>query len=429
VNEQTLRLRRGVAAAVATWLAAGAAGAQSAEGLGMASAPFHPSARHVLEEEWAQRLVTVLELEDGLPAKPAPEDYYGLLCSEQASGHGDAEPGEGLRVAHPVAPARAGDPVRVVLDVPASAVYRLDVEGVGLQRWSVDQRLIGHMDATRLGVASGPRLIALRAGSHEFTGILVRGARAERVELSAQRPLCIAPGDGWQTGRVLTHGARARTLVRALGLESYLPAAATVAVLEGERYDAASRWSGRTQEAAGPATSRTEWASAGESPAEFTYRVRLPEPGLVSLEARVSGEGAQLWSLDGRMRASIEAPGARRFGWRHVLTAPLASGEHVVRALIPSGASIDRIRLVAHSAEDPDYVEVMEQMGFPQGHVHARVARGLMRRTLRDPAFIVLAENFLVRAAGGEEPPLPAIPRDRDPWYPRPLGPVLASDL
>jgi hypothetical protein len=427
VSEPSLRFWRGAAVAAAALLAAGAADAQSAASLGMVDKPFQASERHMLEEEWARHLVVALGLEDGLPAKPTPQDYYGLLCVEEASAlSADAEPGEGLRIAHPVAPTEPGEPVRVVLDAPATAVYRLDVEGVGLQRWSVDQRLIGHLDATRLGVAAAPKLIALRAGAHEFTGILVRGARADRVELSAQRPLCIAPADGWKTGRVLSHGVRARTLVRALGLESYLPERSTVVALEGERYDGASRWSGRTQEGGGP--TRNEWADAGASPAEFNYRVRLPEPGLMSLEARISGEGAQLWSLDGRMRASVE-PGALGFGWQHVLTGPLASGEHVIRALVPAGSSIDRIRIVTRAAEDPDYVEVLEQMGLPQGAVHARVPRGLVMSTLREPVVEMLAESFLVRAAGGEEPPMPAMNRELAPLYPRPLSPVLASDL
>jgi hypothetical protein len=428
VSEPSLRFKRGAAAAVAVWLTAGAAGAQSAAGLGMAVEPFHASERHMVEEEWARQLVAQLGLEDGLPANPKPSDYYGLLCVEKASApDADAEPGEGLRIAHPVAPTEPGEPVRVVLDAPASAVYRLDVEGVGLQRWSVDQRLIGHIDATRLGVAAAPKLMALRAGPHEFTGILVRGARADRVELSAQRPLCIAPADGWKTGRVLTHGVRARTLVRALGLESYLPERSTIAAVEGERYDSASRWTGRTQEG-GATGKREEYAAAGASPAEFSYRVRLPEPGLMSLEARISGEGAQLWSLDGRMRASVE-PGVLGFGWQHVLTGPLASGEHVVRALVPAGSSIDRIRIVTRAAEDPDYVEVLEQMGFTQGHVHARVPRGQAMAIFRDPAMEMLFESFLTRVAGGDEPPVPAVNRQLAPLYPRPLSPVLASDL
>jgi hypothetical protein len=430
VTEQGLRFARAVVCAWVALVAASGARAQSTQSLGIPGELFLPSQRGVLEEDWARRLARALELEEGLPANAKAEDYYGLLCPEQALRSLGDDSGGALRIAHPLAPPSPSEPVRVVLEAPATALYVVQIEGVGLQRWSVDGRLIGHLDATPLGVAQAPRLLPLRAGSHEFTGILARAARAERIELSAHRPLCISPADGWRSGRPLQYGAKARTSVRALGLERFLPEAGTVVELEGERFDSVSRWGSRTDEAHGTRVGRVEWARAEGSPAEFAYRVNLPQPGLFSLEARVSGEGPQLWSLDGRMRARVELPAEwRRFGWQHVLTMPLPAGDHVVRALIPSGAAIDRIRVVAHSDSDPDYVEVLEQMGFREGHVHAAVSRGDVDATLRDPAFVALAADFLHRAAGGGEGPMPAISRAFTPLYRRPASPVLPSEL
>ena len=430
MTEQKLRFARMPVCAALVLCAALSASAQSPESLGIAEGRFLPSARAVLEEEWAARLVEALGLGEGLPAEPTPEDLYGLLCPQQAlrAVGEDAEQGGAPLVAHPVAPATPTEPVRVVIDAPATALYLFEVEGVGLQRWSVDRHLIAHVDATPLGVAQAPRLLALRAGPHEFTGILGHGARAERIELTANRPLCIAPADGWRSGRPLLHGAKARTSVRALGLERYLPSERTVAEIEGERYDSASHWGGRTDEAHGSGAARTEWAKAGDSPAEFVYRVRLPEPGLFSVEARLAGEGPELWALDGRLRARVDLPPSwLRFGWQHVLTTPLAAGEHVLRALIPAGASIDQIRVVARGASDPDYVEVLEQMGFREGHVHAPVSQGEVEDTLRNPVFAELAGDFLDRAAGGGPAPLPAVPRELAGLYRRPLSPVLPS--
>ncbi len=432
MTEELVRFSRGAAAGMAVLLAAAAASGQSPQSLGIAESGFRISERAVLEEVWAQQLVLALGLEDGLPAPASPDDLYGLLCADEAvravAGEGAAT---GLRVAHPVAPTTPGEAVRVVIEAPVTALYQLHVEGIGPQRWSVDQRLIGHLDPTPLGVAPGPRLLPLRAGPHEFTGILLRSARVERLELSAYRPLCIAPADGWHSGRALLHGARARTLVRALGLERYLPAERSVAEIEGERFDSASQWGGRTNEGLAGGGARSEWAMAGESPAEFAYRLRLPQPGLFTLEARVGGGGGpQLWSLDGRLRASLELPaGERRFTWLHVMTTPLPAGEHVIRALVPARAGIDRIRVVLRRASDPDYVEVLEQMGFREAHVHAVVSQGDTRALLRDPVFALLTERFLELATRGSEPPLPAVPRDLARLYQRPHAPVLPSDL
>jgi hypothetical protein len=101
----------------------------------------------------------------------------------------------------------------------------------------------------------------------------------------------------------------------------------------------------------------------------------------------------------------------------------------VIRALVPARAGIDRIRVVARSAGDPDYVEVLEQMGFREAHVHSAVSLGETRALLRDPVFALLTERFLDLATRGSEPPLPAMPRDLARLYRRPLAPVLPSDL
>jgi hypothetical protein len=435
LTEQTVCFRRGAAAALAVLLVGSGAQGQSAEGLGMAEARALPSERVVPEELWAETLVHALGLEDGLPASATPADSYGLLCAEAAERALDTEDsgaGSMLRVAHPVAPTASGEPVRVVLEAPATALYQVQIEGSGLQRWSVDQRLIGNLDPTALGVVVAPRLLALRAGPHEFTGILVRTARVERVELAAYRPLCIAPADGWRTGRPLSHGAKARTTVRALGLERYLPEEGTVIEVEAERFDSVSQRGGRTEEGPGASGRRaSEWVTAGDTAAEFAYRLRLPQPGLFTVEARVRGGGPQVWTLDGTLRTGVAmGQGWWPFTWTHVMTTPLSAGEHVLRALIPPGSSIDKIRLVARSAGDPDYVEVLEQMGLREGHVHAPVSRGEMEATLREPAFGLLAESFLDRAAaGGGEPPLVAIPRDTARLYRRPLSPILPAEL
>ena len=68
-------------------------------------------------------------------------------------------------------------------------------------------------------------------------------------------------------------------------------------------------------------------------------------------------------------------------------------------------------------------------MGFREGHVHAAVTLGDVDATLRDPAFVALAADFLHRAAGGGEEPMPAISRAFTPLYRRPASPVLPADL
>jgi hypothetical protein len=267
----------GSAALLCALAFATSAAAQSPQGIGMAEPPLSGSGVVVHEEQWARTLVRALSLDAVLPDDPADADLFALLCADQAEMVTDADgrraPARAaFRISRELVESRApGEPVRVVLDVPATALYQLAVEGSGKQRWTVDQRVVGHLDATSLGMALGPRVIPLREGPHELAGYMGRDGTVERVELQAFRPLCISPAGGWRSGRALTFGSHARTLVRALGLDRYLPESRVVAAQEGERFESASEWGGRTNSAPGASASRSriEWARAGDSSAEF----------------------------------------------------------------------------------------------------------------------------------------------------------------
>ena len=145
-------------------------------------------------------------------------DVIGLLCPERAeriteAGGRRLPAGSAFRVVVDAPRGRSpADPVRAVVSLPATSVYMLSVEGTGRQRWVADQRPIGHLDASALGVAQAPALVPLRRGPHELTGYLTHSARVDRVELAAYRPLCIAPADGWHSDRPLTFADQARTI-------------------------------------------------------------------------------------------------------------------------------------------------------------------------------------------------------------------------
>jgi hypothetical protein len=426
------------AAALAALLLVSQVGrAQTAAGIGIAPNEIGGSARILTEDDWARQLVEGLGLEDVLAAGDVASEAFSLLCADAVEMETDAE---GRRtparsafwVASEVATTRnPGEPVRVVLDVPATAFYQLAVEGEGLQRWAVDQRAVEHLDPTALGVALAPELLPLRQGTHELAGYMSRRARVDRIELSAFRPLCVAPADGWHAGRALTHGAAARTLVRSLGLERFLPEIEGAVEIEGERYTSASAWGGRTNEVGGASVSGESWARAGDSAAEFSYRIRLDEPGVFSLRARVYGDAVQIWSLDGRYRIAVHGGRrADRFVWTHVMTTPLVSGEHVIRALVPRNSGIDVIQVVRHRSAAADYVEVIEQMGFRGGASDTPVTREVGLANLMEPAFVELSSNFLERMAeSGPQAPLVVVEMRPEPLYSRPLSPLLPSEL
>jgi hypothetical protein len=317
----------------------------------------------------------------------------------------------------------------VVVSLPATSVYMLSVEGTGPQRWAIDQRPVGHLDASALGVAQAPALVPLRRGPHELTAYLAHSARVDRAELIAYRPLCIAPADGWHPDRPLTFADEARTIVRALGIERRLPVLGEPILVEGERFAKVSAWGGRTDRHLGIPASEHAWASATGSPAEFTYRVRFEDPGVFTVEASLHGGVPQLWSVDGRYRVTVEpGDGSESFAWSHVITLPLSAGEHVIRALVPRDGGIDVIKLVRRKSRDGDYLALMEEAGFRGGAPAAHVTRALAFASLSNPTFSEHAHHFLAHVLDGGNP-IFLVERDVDALYSRPLSPLLPPEL
>jgi hypothetical protein len=422
-----------------------AAAAQGSEPLVVLGARPGESKRLITHEEWAADLVDELGLSQALSPSPdgGAEELFALLCPERAERVTDSG---GLRV-----PARSpfhvaveasrqddpGAPFRATVWVPAAALYLLAVEGVGAQRWTLDERPIGHLDPSALGVAHAPALLPLRRGPHELVAYLRPGARVDRVELSAYRPLCLAPAEGWRSGRSLTTGAMARTLVHALGLERRLPEQGESIRIEGEGFIEASAWGALTTRRLSVPASGGAWATAAGSPAEFGYRVHLDDPGVFTLYARVHGAAPQIWSIDGRHRVTLR-PGKRAatFAWSHVLTLPLAAGEHALRALVARGSGVDALRLLRRGSSDADYVALAEREGISGSSPRRLVTRSAARASLSNPRFArrvrgpkgagVLLDGF---AGDPAEIPFELVDSTPAEIAPPPLPPVVPQEL
>jgi hypothetical protein len=375
------------------------------------------SERVIEQGEWASELAFALGISSALPDDHSAEDVFGLLCAERAerdmeSGGRRTPVGAPFRVAIDSPVARGlGEPVRVVANLPSTALYALTVTGVGPQRWAVDQHTIGHLDPTALGVAQAAKIIPLRQGPHELTAYLSHDARVDRIELAAYRPFCVTPADGWRDERLLTFASSARTLVAALGLERRLPVDGEPIVIEGEDYEAVSAYGGSTNRELSDPASGGAWATAVSRPAEFTYRTRIEQPGVYSLIARIHGGGEEIWSIDGGYRVTVEPEEeAESFASTHVVTLHLSGGEHVIRALLPKGTGIDTLHLLRRSARDVDYIALLEAEGFRSGVPKQPVTQTEAYRSLSRPLFAEISSHFLSRLASDFQ---------RAPWWVR----------
>lgn len=393
----------------------------------------------VPQSAWARELVEHLGLSAALDDHPSDAERFGLLCPDDAElvteAGGRRAPSEAFGVSADLPGFGPGEPVRQVVSVPATALYQLEVEGVGTQRWVVDGRPVGHLDLTALGVAHAPVVLPLRAGPHELSGTLLRDARADRVRLVAWRMLCIAPAGGWRGERTLTWGEWARTLVRAFGLETQLPEDEShEKIIEGERFQSASAGGGRTTRRLTERASGDAWAMAATSPAEFTWQLRLERPRVVTLVARTHGSAPQLWSVDGRYRVTVQPRVSRgSFSWTPVATLPLPAGEHAIRAHFARGSGVDAVRVIHHRSTDADHLRVVQELGLPVGAPDSPVPRSVAEQSLRRPLVLELVAGLRRRLDGARAVPSPVVlaEDDSEPDFagPRPLSPVLPSEL
>jgi hypothetical protein len=375
------------------------------------------SERVIEQGEWASELAFALGISGALPDDHSAEDVFGLLCAERAERDLDtggrlAPVGAPFRVAIDSPPSRRiGEPVRVVANLPSTALYALTVTGVGAQRWAVDQRTIGHLDPTALGVAQAAKIIPLQKGPHELTAYLSHDARVDRIELAAYRPFCVTPADGWRDHQLLTFASSARTLVAALGLERRLPVDGEPIAIEGEDYESVSAYGGSTNRRLSDPASGDAWATAVDRPAQFTYRTLIEQPGVYSLIARIHGGGDEIWSIDGGYRVTIEPEEpSEGFARTHVVTLHLSGGEHVIRALLPKDTGIDILHLVRRRTRDVDYISLLEAEGFRSGVPKQPVTQTDAYWSLSRPLFAEISSHFLSRLASNFQ---------RAPWWVR----------
>jgi hypothetical protein len=322
------------------------------------------------------------------------------------------------------------------VNVPAPALYQLRAEGAGIQRWTIDRRPVDHLDLSVLDVAFSSALVPLSHGPHEIAVTLGRNGRIDRAELVAYRALCMAPAEGWQSGAPLRRGDRARTLVQAMGAEWRLPIEGSAQQIEGERYEDASAAGSRSSPSLDAPASAGRWAVATRDPSEFSYRVQLAQPGVVSIEAKLRGTSPQIWSIDGYYRVIVWPEGAAdSFAWNRIVVLPLAAGSHVIRARVARDAGIDVIRLQRHRAADTDYMGIVEELGMSGGSPRRFVTRAGADADLTHPAFLRNASlgagaMRLLRGVSVPRADEPLAPSWRQPYYgPRPLPPMRPSEI
>lgn len=415
--------------------------AMAAFGVSGAALPPPPPSplaeRPVAEAEWAQRLIETLALEPGLAEPGSDGERFALLCPEGSEGRADgfAAPPGGV----PVEILDGGPPLRARARVPAGTLYVLVVEGAGRQRWSVGASPAGAVDPTALRMDVAPRLLPLRRGEHEIEAEAEPGATVSGARLVPYTSVCIRPGGGWRPERGLDFGAKARTLVQALGLEGRLPVEDDALLVEGEAFASAGGAVTVTDAGVGSPASSGRWAEAGAGSAALDYRIALPVAGVYSVIARVHGPARQLWSIgdgpplpvhpdhaDPRTAGGEDGQG---FVWTEIATRSLPGGELALRARVPEGSGIDAVRVLRRRSTDQDYLDVLTGAGLAEGPAAAPVSDAAAQSNLGSTLVRGAAAGFLGRLGPPAGWPLGDVESQLRRLYTRPLSPFLPPEL
>jgi hypothetical protein len=403
--------------------------------------------RAVLQEEWAQRLVETLRIDTALdhaaePGAAAPDvvpsarlaqpAQADLLCPRLADRR-DGPPGRPPQPV-PVEIVSQGRPLRGHARVEVATLYVLVVEGDGPQRWTVGEHLAGPLDPTRLRVDVAPRLLPLAAGLQAIEADAPAPTRVERAYLMPYTPMCVRPRDGWDGGRSLDYGSKARTLIQALALEGHLPVEDDALAVEGEHFARASEAARVTDAAVGTPASSGQWVvAAGGSPAELRYRLEVPRDGVYSVIARTHGGDRQLWAIGGGPLLPVHpvarTDGADAFTWTAVSTETLPAGTLELRVFVADGNGIDAVRLLRRRSGDDDYLDVLRSFGLTEGPAGAVVSDQAARTNLDSALVREGGTGFVGRLASPPGWDLGGTAARLQSLYTRPLSPFLPADL
>ena len=382
-----------------------------------------PRGPWVSEEDWADRLVGALGLGSAAGSEASPAALFALLCPPPAQ---DGE----VSVSLPIRPAPGATSFAVDLSVPEAGLYALTVEGHGVQQWRAGDRNAGETDPHLERPGRAPQLLPLPAGVQTLSASFDPGSTATRVTLERYRQLCIEPRDGWTAGQPLRFGDKARTLVRALGLESRLPIEGPPQTIEGETFHALPGQASVTDELLSAPTSGGAWAKADRDGAELRWEVRIDDPGIVTLLARIHGSAAQIWSI-GNTSPRVIHPAAAAAGWvwTEIATVPLGEGVQTLRAQLRQGAGVDVIRVLRRRDGDQDYLAVLDAIGVEEGAADELVDASAASANLANPVVHTLLAGFLQRLAMPGPGDLILIQNQQERLYTRPLSPLLPAEM
>ena len=349
-----------------------------------------PRSGPVEHGEWARMILRALDMERTVTPQAPDAQIFSILSWKNSlafkadaylRGAGvDVVGGAGARKV--LATAAAGE-VAYPLAVVRGGDYRFRVRMAGnpAAPASAEITALGGAGATATFTLVPPTVTSwvdagsahLDPGAYTASLLLPAGTSLDNLEVAPPCTDPIEPPGGWRSRAVTQTEEVAVTAIKALDLESELPA------------------DGPAIEAAAAAIQ----ATGGARGAQATVFLDLPEAGLYTISVFGAAGGGQSWKADA-CRKAVWCPAATVAGasasWHVLMTAAFGSGRHFFTATLGPGASVERLRAERKKDGPADYVAALRRVGFdvgpagPIGRDHAVEAMHFIERRRSETA-------------------------------------------
>ena len=312
----------------------------------------------------------------------APESFLSGSSALQL-GRGPAEAGKaGAAIESPSAAGQAE--YRFYVIRPGATRVAAQAKG-GPQIWQLDENapMPVRPGSGWTGV-EGPSQF-LDAGEHRLKIALPPGGALSGLSVSTP---CVPPILPTQLasppGRLLFQDKTA-AMVRALGREDLLPPGGQQPIAaQANQFGAGSNSIVlRPGDGAGDAGALEASGERGT----VQFEITLPQAGVYTIQADISGSGTSTWDVNGCRAASLPGEGeGRAFRLQRVATMRLSKGVQNLSAVLRRGTRLRRVILQNHSEDPSGYAAAAEQLGLAEGAPNAPVSEAALQANLSNPA-------------------------------------------
>lgn len=236
----------------------------------------------------------------------------------------------------------------------------------------------------------------LQPGINEVNIVVSKGAAIDAFQIDARCADSIAPTGGWNVGQGLNYAAKAETMVKAMDQQGNLPVDGTYSqILRAENSGAPKGDFNKVDigitDASGN-TMKKRAVKAGAGTATLGWNITLPSDGVYSFSMQAGGSAPVILSMDGcEIGRAVPQGGEVRAVWEDIATRGGNKGNHSLEVMVPSGATLEAVRIIRRNSSPADYLALLKNLGFKEGKADDPVSEASAKENLQNQFFQAFA--------------------------------------